>query len=289
MTAGVEYYFGYSFACNDLNCEDYRSRANMWDQSRYALEFFKDNNISFWDMSNDNTIISNGGRCLVESNGETIVAFLPTGTATIDIAAGNYAVEWYDPRNGGSLQSGSVMSVSSGSNRSLGSAPNNAGQDWVVLLRRSEASLPTQGPSTNIFNPPTSPTAPPVPQPTPAPPTPTFGSVTGFTLVDAATNMDIGPLNTGDTVNLADVGNELNIRADVTGSIGSVGFALDGNGNYRTENFAVYALGGDLSGDYKVVTELTDTGSHTVTATPYSGKSKSGNEGAAASITFTVV
>ncbi|MBA7605015.1 hypothetical protein ES703_12143 [subsurface metagenome] len=41
--AGVEWYFGYKFAHNDLNCEDWRSRDHMWDLTRYALEFFPAN------------------------------------------------------------------------------------------------------------------------------------------------------------------------------------------------------------------------------------------------------
>ncbi|MDX1564263.1 MAG: DUF5060 domain-containing protein, partial [Phycisphaeraceae bacterium] len=39
--AGVEWYFGYKYAHNDLNCEDWRSRQAMWDQTRYALAFFQ--------------------------------------------------------------------------------------------------------------------------------------------------------------------------------------------------------------------------------------------------------
>src|SRR5690606_18848904 len=36
--AGVEWYFGYRFAHNDLNCESWRSRERMWDLTRYAVE-----------------------------------------------------------------------------------------------------------------------------------------------------------------------------------------------------------------------------------------------------------
>ena len=39
--AGVEWYFGYKYAHNDLNCEDWRSRDILWDQTRYAIEFFQ--------------------------------------------------------------------------------------------------------------------------------------------------------------------------------------------------------------------------------------------------------
>ncbi len=38
--SGVEWYFGYKFPHNDLNCEDWRSRDHLWDLTRYAVEFF---------------------------------------------------------------------------------------------------------------------------------------------------------------------------------------------------------------------------------------------------------
>jgi len=53
------------------------------------------------------------------------------------------------------------------------------------------------------------------------------GEITGFTLVNAETNRMIGPLNDGDTVDLSKVGGELNVRADVSGQVGSVRFAYD--------------------------------------------------------------
>ena len=35
--AGVEWYFGYQYAHNDLGLEDFRSRDRMWDQTRHAV------------------------------------------------------------------------------------------------------------------------------------------------------------------------------------------------------------------------------------------------------------
>jgi hypothetical protein len=52
-------------------------------------------------------------------------------------------VEWFDPRNGGSLQQGStpvvVPSVPSGGGFLLpsGAPPSSASEDWVILVRRS--------------------------------------------------------------------------------------------------------------------------------------------------------
>ncbi|MEL6805480.1 MAG: DUF5060 domain-containing protein, partial [Bacteroidota bacterium] len=38
--AGVEWYFGYLNPHNDLGCEDWRSRDNVWNYTGYALDFF---------------------------------------------------------------------------------------------------------------------------------------------------------------------------------------------------------------------------------------------------------
>ena len=45
--AGVEWYFGARYEGNDLSTEDWRSRENMWNQTRYALNFFNEN-LPFW-------------------------------------------------------------------------------------------------------------------------------------------------------------------------------------------------------------------------------------------------
>lgn len=260
----------------------------MWDQSRHALEFFSLNNVPFWDMSNDNSIVSNGW-ALVQSSEDNVVVYLPDGTANIDLSSGTYSVSWYDPRNGGALQSGSIATLNAGNNLSIGTAPNNQNKDWVILLQRS--SQPTAPTPTVPAPTPTAPTTtvPASSPPTPSPASPLVGSITGFVLIDAATDIDIGPLNPDDTVNLAVTGTQLSIRADSSGSIGSVGFALDNSASFQTENFAVYALGGNSGSNYYAVNELVQPGLHTVTATPYSGKGKSGTIGTPVSITFVVV
>ncbi|NJL32425.1 MAG: DUF5060 domain-containing protein, partial [Phycisphaerales bacterium] len=55
---GNEWYFGYSHAESDLTLQDFRSRDSWWDYTRYALEFFNDNAIPYWEMNNDNNISS---------------------------------------------------------------------------------------------------------------------------------------------------------------------------------------------------------------------------------------
>lgn len=111
--------------------------------------------------------------------------------------------------------------------------------------------------------------------------------VVSLTLVDSVTDQDIMPLANADTINLSVTGMNLNIRADVGGSVGSVRFALDANSNFRLENGAPYALAGDTRGDYLAWTP--SLGSHVLTATPYSKSNATGTKGIPLSINFTVV
>jgi len=122
-------------------------------------------------------------------------------------------------------------------------------------------------------------------------PPPVAPSVTSFTLINADDDQPItgyNPIANGATLNLAMLPTRrLNIRADTDPAlVGSVRFAFDGATNYRTDNAAPYALGGDTGTDYMAWTP--SVGTHTVTATPYSAADASGTSGTAATLTFRV-
>ncbi|MGF1528657.1 MAG: PKD domain-containing protein, partial [Candidatus Competibacterales bacterium] len=159
--AGVEYYFGYQQPCDDLDCEDYRSRDNLWDYNRHALRFFSENDVPFWAMDNCNGLIGNGndnatpGYCLGQT-GSVYAVYLAKGFADAgDLNLGNagggtFEVYWYDPRNGGSLQLGSVTAVPGSGTVDLGNPPSSPNQDWVVLVQRGDGTpLPNQAPNVN--------------------------------------------------------------------------------------------------------------------------------------------
>jgi hypothetical protein len=119
----------------------------MYDQSRHALNFFSSNAVPFWDMSNRNNLsINNTTWCLADTSGTNIVVFLVIGVQSVNVtgfaSSMTWNVSWYDPRAGGSLQSGSVTILSGGGVRSLGSAPYSVDQDWAVLLKCFQGSPP---------------------------------------------------------------------------------------------------------------------------------------------------
>ncbi len=140
---GVEYYFGYKLPQNDLVCEDFRSRDRSWDYCRVALDFFRDQHIPFWEMSNADELIgnkshSNSRFCLAKAN-ELYLVYLPNGGSTeLDLAAasGSFQVQWFNPRAGGALLKGSVARVGGGAKINVGEPPADVQEDWLVVVQR---------------------------------------------------------------------------------------------------------------------------------------------------------
>jgi len=141
--AGVEYYFGYKLPQNDLVCEDFCSRDQSWDYCRIALDFFRDNEIPFWEMKNMDSLVeadssSQPAYCFAKP-GSTYLVFLGEGgQSKLDLSKDNqaYQVSWFNPRTGGKLQKGSVTQVKGGSVVALGAPPEDADEDWLVVLRK---------------------------------------------------------------------------------------------------------------------------------------------------------
>lgn len=134
--AGCEWYFGYKYAHNDLNCEDFRSRENLWRQSRAAIDFFHQY-LPLAEMRPADELIAAGKAWCLAAPGKVYAVYLHSGgTAELDLAPGEYRVEWYDPRRGGPLQRGSVEALNGPGRKTLGNPPSEASNDWAVLVRR---------------------------------------------------------------------------------------------------------------------------------------------------------
>jgi hypothetical protein len=141
--AGVEYYFGYQYVQNDLVCEDWRSRDQSWDYCRIALEFFHDHDIPFWQMHPHDALAGNPDHdnsvyCLARP-GKIYLVYLPDGgEQSLDLAGtdGTFEVQWFNPRTGGELQSGSTTTLRGGGQRPLGDPPTDPEQDWLAVVRK---------------------------------------------------------------------------------------------------------------------------------------------------------
>ncbi|MCJ8164629.1 DUF4082 domain-containing protein [Pontibacter sp. E15-1] len=114
--------------------------------------------------------------------------------------------------------------------------------------------------------------------------------VVSLTLINAATNVPIRDLVSGDELNLAELPTKsLNIRANTSPSkVGSVKFNLTGTQTKSvTESVAPYALfGDDTRGSYYAWAPA--VGSYTLQATPYEGSKATGAAGIAITLSFTV-
>jgi hypothetical protein len=149
--SGTVFFFGYAYPNNDLDMEDWRSRDHFWDLLRHAHEFFT-RHLPFHEMHPDDELTADPRDFVLATRNEIYALYLPDGgTARLDLtgATGTFEVKWYDPRFGGELQDGTVLSVEGGGTRPLGAPPGEETKDWALLVRRVSApqTPPSAGPA----------------------------------------------------------------------------------------------------------------------------------------------
>jgi hypothetical protein len=132
--SGIEWYFGSNYAHMDINCEDFRSRDKMWDQTRYALDFFR-KHVPFWETEPGNDRVAAGNLALAKGD-DLIVVYLPAGKAAeVKLGARKYSVMWYNPRTGGALRASAMKTVQGPGMKTIGEPPADADKDWAALLK----------------------------------------------------------------------------------------------------------------------------------------------------------
>lgn len=139
--AGIEWYFGYKYAHNDLKCEDWRSRDILWDQTHYALDFFQ-KYLPFHQMKAVDGLTDNSQDFVFAKNGDIYAVYLPTVKETsLDLwgVKGEFDIRWFDAKNGGKLKKGSVKRIQGGKSVSIGLPPSKKG-DWVALIKNRTKS-----------------------------------------------------------------------------------------------------------------------------------------------------
>lgn len=135
-SGGAEWYFGYRYPNNDLNCEDFRSRELWWKQTKLATDFFM-NNLPFAQMKPANELVSPATSYCLAKPGEVYAIYLPKAEpAEITLPEGKYSIKWFNPRTGGKLQDGALKTLTAGGKVLLGMPPVNDGKDWVVVVNR---------------------------------------------------------------------------------------------------------------------------------------------------------
>lgn len=125
----------------------------MWQQSKYALDFFRDNQVPFQDMMSSQNLNSLSSVNLPQAskdwllslpNSKRHVLYRKVGNASggtlTGFPVGKYDVKWFNPRTGGALQRGSVISftvVNSSNNVIYGTPPSTPTLDWVAHIRKA--------------------------------------------------------------------------------------------------------------------------------------------------------
>jgi len=132
--AGVEWYFGYKHPHSDLTCQDYRTRDKMWDQCRYALDFFGKYEIPFWDMKCDDNLTANTNDYCFFKRGEAYLIYLKNGgKVQLDVTSGKFDYGWFNPRTGdgldGLLKAGTI---NAGGKADLTAPDTN---DWLLVVK----------------------------------------------------------------------------------------------------------------------------------------------------------
>ncbi|MDF1575553.1 MAG: DUF5060 domain-containing protein [Bacteroidales bacterium] len=139
--AGVEWYFGYRYAHNDLGLEDFRSRENWWFQSTLATRFM--NRFPLEEMSSRDELVDTPGAYCLAKEGALYLVYLPAGSPPARLFLNQSVplkVSWFNPRKGGELQQGSVAYIGEAGLQALGTPLSGPERDWVVVL--SGADLP---------------------------------------------------------------------------------------------------------------------------------------------------
>jgi hypothetical protein len=143
--AGVEWYFGYNYTHNDLNCESWHSRDHLWDMTRYALEFFH-GWLPFASMTpRDELTTAQDDHCLADP-GNVYAVYLPAGGAPeLDLgdSSATFEIQWFNPRRGGSLQIGTILSVAGPGKTLIGQPREDTDKDWVALVERAKPRRPS--------------------------------------------------------------------------------------------------------------------------------------------------
>lgn len=136
---GVEWYFGYNYPNNDLNCEDWRSRENLWKQSRIALDFFQDH-LPFQRMQPADQLVSPATNYALMDEDQLLVVYIPSGGASsIRLNPLNvYTLEWFNPLSGGELIRDDTTRYTGKTDLNFRIKNRDTGQDWVALFRLVE-------------------------------------------------------------------------------------------------------------------------------------------------------
>jgi hypothetical protein len=107
----------------------------MWDQTRYALEFFK--RLPFSQMEVATDVVTGGDAWCLAKPGEAYAIYAyPATNLSVTLPEGNYRARWFNPRAGGDPING--VDVKGGAPQALGNPPSDQDKDWAIIIKTIE-------------------------------------------------------------------------------------------------------------------------------------------------------
>ncbi|WP_040396291.1 CBM96 family carbohydrate-binding protein [Aquimarina agarilytica] len=149
LIAGGQGVMWYGGGEGDFKTENFDRFSTLFEWSRHAYKFFKENKVPYWEMQNNDNLADGKNNHVLAGAGKTYVIYLEKGGNTqlnLNGITGKFNVKWFDPRNGGNLKDGSVTTISGGAKRGIGNPPNNANDDWVALVTNTDNSATITNP-----------------------------------------------------------------------------------------------------------------------------------------------
>jgi hypothetical protein len=122
----------------DINCEDWRTRDVMWNQTRHALQFFH-KYLPFWKMAPADELTAAPDDYCFARPGEVYAVYLPSGgTTSLDLgnSSATFTIQWFNPRRGEGILPLSPATITGPGPAAIGQPPRDTDKDWVALIKR---------------------------------------------------------------------------------------------------------------------------------------------------------
>lgn len=128
--AGVEFYLGKGYDVRQVDFADYEAHYNTMAK---AVSFF-DAHVPYWKM--EPLVDFADHAWTLAGEGHYLLYLKDGGTTNVTLEEGEYDIRWYNPRDGGNLQKGSVLRIQGQTLAPIGLPPVDPDQDWACLISR---------------------------------------------------------------------------------------------------------------------------------------------------------
>lgn len=135
----------FEFITEDLlGTENYRPYEGMWKYAWYARKFMEEN-FPFADMVPADPLLAGTSGEVLALPGKIYAIYLPKASATAQLdlagAPGQFEAKWYNPRAG--VFTGTPSTLTGGGKAGLPAPPASPDQDWALVVKHRDYSLPT--------------------------------------------------------------------------------------------------------------------------------------------------